>query len=118
MLHIQPPDEVDYPTSDGEPMGETDLHRDLMQDLKPRFQVYRLEGDLFVRVLAPENTGYVSQTTGLQFRVINDKLRIFIAEGGRILPTASEHAARADREAARADALEREMAALRADPAP
>ena len=26
-------DEVDYPTSDGEPMGETDLHRDLMIDL-------------------------------------------------------------------------------------
>ena len=25
--------EVDYPTSDGKPMGETDLHRDEMMDL-------------------------------------------------------------------------------------
>jgi len=25
--------EIDYPTTDGEPMGETDLHRDMMIDL-------------------------------------------------------------------------------------
>ncbi|MGB5055861.1 MAG: Uma2 family endonuclease [Nitrospirales bacterium] len=215
MLYPHPPEYIDYPTSDGEPMGETDLHRELMMELisalqihfqdqadiyasgnilmlyeegnrnahvspdvlialgvpqrkrenykiweegkapdlvievtststrmrdvgfkkglyealgvreyllfdprkeylKPRFQVYRLEGDLYVRVLTPESTGYVSESTGLEFRVVDDKLRVLIAHGGPMLPTPSEHAARAEQEAARADALERELAALKA----
>ena len=33
MLHVLTDDEIDYPCSDGEPMGETDLHRDMMFDL-------------------------------------------------------------------------------------
>ncbi len=203
MLHIQPPDEIDYPTSDGEPMGETDVHRDLMQDLikaleiyyqdqprvyasgnllmlydrndsnahvapdvmialgvpwgkrdnykiweegkapdlvievtskstklrdtgfkkdlyealgvleyllfdprneylKPRFQVFRLEANQYVQVLTPEITGYVSCATGLEFRVVDDQLRIFEGKGGPMLLTQREQADLTKREAARA----------------
>jgi Uma2 family endonuclease len=205
MLHLEPYDEVEYPTSDGEPMGETDLHRQLMVDLiealrwyyhrrardvyvtgdllmfyekgkpqsflvpdvmvipgvadyprenykiwtegrvpalvievtskptkyrdvgfkkglyealgvreyllfdpraeylKPRFQAYRLEGELFLRVLTPE-AGYISSTTGLEFRVVDEQLRIFEPDGGPMLPTPSDLGVKADAESARAHA--------------
>jgi len=39
MLHVRR-DEPDYPESDGEPMGETDLHRWLMMDLIGALECY------------------------------------------------------------------------------
>ena len=44
----------------------------------------------------PEKSGYLSQSTGLEFRVVDDNLRIFVAHGGSILPTPAEYAARAE----------------------
>lgn len=41
--------EIDYPTSDGEPMGETDLHRDLMIDLIEALkEYYRNDEQIYV----------------------------------------------------------------------
>ena len=222
MLHIKDYDEIEYPTSDGEPMGETDLHRHMMIDLiealqihflpqndvyasgnllllyeqgkpnshvspdvliatgipqgerenykiweegkapdliievtskstkirdvgfkkglyealgvreyllfdprneylKPRFQVYRLEGDLYVRVLAPEKTGYVSLSTGLEFRVVDNRLRIFDSPAGNLLLTPKEYATQARLEATRAEQgaarAEREAAQARLEAA-
>lgn len=214
MLHLQPLDEIDYPTSDGEPMGETDLHRDLMIDLiealkghfdsrpdiyvsgnilmfyeegnryahlspdvlialdvpqgsresykiweekkapdlvvevtsestrmrdigvkkgvyeaigiheyvlfdpraeylKPRFQVFQREGEFFVRNPVSETIGYTSTRTGLIFRVVNGALRVFDLLTGEILRTPREQTARADEEAARANALAAENRELR-----
>ena len=214
MLHFQPLDDIEYPTSDGEPLGETDLHRQLMIDLiealqthfrprqdvyvsgnllmfseqgeprvhlspdvlvaldvpqgppresykiwverkapdliievtsastrmrdigvkkgvyealgvteyilfdprgeylRPRFQVYRREGELFVRHLVPEATGYRSDRLGLEFRVIDDTLRMYAANTGNLLLTPREQAARADRLAAENLELKRRLAEL------
>ena len=228
MLYLHGPGEVEYPTSDGEPMGETDRHRQLMMDLieaiqayyqqgtddvyvsgnllmyyeeglpssvlspdvlvalglvdrpreiykvweegkapdlvievtskstrmrdvgvkkgvysalgvrefllfdpfaeylKPRFQVYRLEQGEFLRVVIPES-GYVSVSTGLVFRVVEDSLRVFEPGGERMLENRKELtarvrameaqadavAARADAAEARAERLEAELRALR-----
>jgi Uma2 family endonuclease len=56
--------------------------------LKPRFQVFRLDGELFKRVLVGEETGYASERTGLEFRVIDGALRVFHL--ARCLPTPRE----------------------------
>ena len=41
--------EPDYPTSDGEPMGETDLHRDMMVNLIEALRnYYRNDSQVYV----------------------------------------------------------------------
>lgn len=81
--------------------------------LKPRFQVYRLDGELYVRALVSESTGYKSEATGLEFRVVEGQLRVLDLATGRLLLSPSEQAARAEQEAARAQQLEQELAALK-----
>ena len=81
--------------------------------LKPRFQVYRLDGELYVRALVSESTGYRSEATGLEFRVVEGQLRVLDLATGRLLLSPSEQAARAEQEAARAQLLEQELAALK-----
>lgn len=62
--------------------------------------MYRLAKDLYLRVLTPEETGYISVSTGLAFRVAGDQLRIFEPDGGPMLPTPLELAERAETEKA------------------
>ncbi len=47
---IRPATEVEYPESDGKPMAETDVHRDLMTDalLHPLKERFRQEDDVYV----------------------------------------------------------------------
>jgi Uma2 family endonuclease len=84
--------------------------------LKPRFQAYRLEGELFLRVLTPEE-GYISSATGLEFRVVAEQLRIFEPNGGPMLAKPAELAELASKEKARAQAAaaRAEAEAARAD---
>lgn len=101
--------------------------------LEPRFQVYRRSGSRFLPVLTPTTTGYTSPSLNLNFRVVDEQLRVFDRE--RLLPTPAEQAkwareesaraereaaraereaARAEREAARAQEAEAELSRLRA----
>jgi Uma2 family endonuclease len=57
--------------------------------LKPRFQVFRLEGGLFVPYLTPEAVGYESRL-GLTFQVIDETLRMIDTATGALLPTPAE----------------------------
>lgn len=57
--------------------------------LKPRFQVFRREGELFVPYLTPEGTGYAS-LLGLTFKVVEDTLRIYETATGVLVPTPGE----------------------------
>ncbi len=209
-----PPQEIDYPTSDGQPMGETDLHRDQMMDListlevhfeevhdtyvsgnillyyvegnprkhispdvlvvhgipkvkretyrvwdegkapdlvievtskstraedlgdkkglyaflgvqeyvlfdprkeylQPRLRFYRLVGEEYTRVAGR----LVSETTGLEFRVVDEQLRLFEIETGRMLPTPRERAVEAEKKANESErkADEAEKRALEAE---
>lgn len=48
MLHIKGCDEIEYPTSDGEPMGESDVHRQMMIDLIEALQIhFRSQMDIY-----------------------------------------------------------------------
>jgi hypothetical protein len=37
---VAPPPELEYPSSDGEPMAETPIHRDVMSDLTDMLKAY------------------------------------------------------------------------------
>ena len=85
--------------------------------LEPRFQVYRRQGDAFVSVLVPEVTGYTSPLLNLNFRVVDDELRVAESLEGPLLLTPAEQYQRADREEQRAnqEALRAEQEAQRAE---
>ncbi len=203
-----PPQEIDYPTSDGQPMGETDLHRDQMMDListlevhfeevhdtyvsgnillyyvegnprkhispdvlvvhgipkvkretyrvwdegkapdlvievtskstraedlgdkkglyaflgvqeyvlfdprkeylEPRLRSYRLVGEEYTRVVGR----LISEATGLEFRVVDEQLRLFEVKSGRMLPTPRERANEAEKRALEAEARAEQLAA-------
>jgi len=40
MLHLRQDDDIDYPCSDGEPLGETDLHRKITVDIITTLESY------------------------------------------------------------------------------
>jgi Uma2 family endonuclease len=50
MLHLKPKDDdIQYPTSDGEPMGETDLHRQMMVDIIESLRIhYQADPEVYV----------------------------------------------------------------------
>lgn len=70
--------------------------------LSPRFQVYRLSGTGYLRVLAPEEQGYQTGL-GLTLRVVDGVLRIFETESGQALKTPQEFAEQAEQERQRAE---------------
>jgi len=71
--------------------------------LEPRFQVYRREGEAFVAVLVPEVTGYISTVLNLNFRVVDDELRVAESLEGPLLPTPGETYERAAQQQRRAE---------------
>ncbi len=80
-----PAAEVEYPESDGEPMAETDIHRDLMTDallhpLKERFRhesdVY-VSGNLFLYYEKGNRSAVVAPDVFVVFGVPNRRRRIY-----------------------------------------
>ncbi len=88
----------------------------LQEYLKPSFQVYRLEGETFVRCLLGEQSSYRSSHLELEFRILDGSLRVF-SEQGEMLLNPREFAAKSRREAARAEqeAARAEQEAARAE---
>jgi Uma2 family endonuclease len=70
--------------------------------LKPRFKVFRLQGEEYEQVIVNPESGYQS-LLGLTFHVVDDTLRISETATGRLLLRPFEQAARAEQEAARAE---------------
>lgn len=88
---VQPPteteysDEIEYPESDGEPMAETDVHRDLMTDalLHPLKERYRdapnvyVSGNLFLYYEEGDPTAVVAPDVFVVFGVPDHQRRIY-----------------------------------------
>lgn len=71
--------------------------------LRPRFQVFRLQDELYVPCLAPESSGYESRL-GLTFRVVDGTLKIFDTATGRALCTPRDLARLAEAATVQAEA--------------
>jgi hypothetical protein len=125
---------IEYSTSDGKPMAETEYHRDLMIDLirtlktwfarKPKMYV---SGNLLM-YYEPGNKRktegrMASAILGLELEPAGHELRLYNPQTGELLPTPEERTGleteradqereRADQEKARADRASRDIARL------
>ncbi len=107
LLRPQPEDEIEYPTGDGEPMAETDLHRQLMLDtifaLQTHFadqpEVY-VSGDNFIYYVEKDNQTRVSPDCYVVFEVGNGPRDAYFVweEMGRMPDVVFEFTSKSTRE--------------------
>jgi hypothetical protein len=99
-----------YPESDGKPMGETDVHIDVLIYLREALRDHFREAP---QVYVAGNL--VSQELGLELRVEEGRLRLVNpATGGRLLtPAEAQAARRAEATARQAEASARREAEAR-----
>jgi Uma2 family endonuclease len=108
-IAARPSNEIEYPESDGEPMAETDTHRDLMTDalLHPLKERYRddpnvyVSGNLFLYYEEGDPSAVVAPDVFVVFGVPGHRRRIYkLWEEGRapdvVFELTSEHTYRAD----------------------
>ena len=107
----RPVGEVEYPTSDGKPMAETDKHRALMMYLIYALTVYfRGRPDVYV-----SGNNLVFYQEGERLRLYDPLTREWLPSPEELAESLEEEARRVEEQRERAEAAEAELARLRAE---